>query len=178
MGVEADRDGGTSPDDVVVEEMTAADWPGVAGIYAQGIATGDATFETEVPAWEAWDATHLRGHRLVARDRATGTVLGWAALAPVSDRCAYAGVAENSIYVADHARGRGVGRRLLGELVARSERAGIWTVQTGILPENRASLALHAACGFRVVGVRERLGRLGGRWRDVVMLERRSPVVD
>lgn len=157
--------------------MTPSDWPAVAEIYAQGIATGNATFETAVPTWEQWDAAHLRGHRLVAREP-DGTVLGWAALAPVSDRCAYAGVAENSVYVAEHARGRGVGRLLLDELVAGAERAGIWTVQTGVFPENQASLAVHAASGFRVVGVRERLGKLHDRWRDVVMLERRSPVVE
>jgi L-amino acid N-acyltransferase YncA len=168
---------GARPAAAAVEPMAPADWPAVAEIYAQGIATGDATFETEVPAWERWDAAHLAGHRLVARDRAGGEVLGWAALAPVSDRCAYAGVAENSVYVADRARGRGLGRLLLTELVTRAELAGIWTVQTGVFPENEASLALHAACGFRVVGVRERLGRLNGRWRDVVMLERRSSAV-
>lgn len=155
--------------------MTAADWPAVAAIYAAGIATGDATFETAVPSWARWDAGHLPGHRLVAMDG--GAVLGWAAVSPVSDRCAYAGVVEDSIYLAESARGRGVGRALLTALVGSTERAGIWTVQTGIFPENAASLALHRAVGFREVGVRERLGRLGGRWRDVVLLERRSRVV-
>ena len=162
------------PADIRIEAMTAADWPAVAAIYAEGIATGDATFETAPPSWERWDAAHLPDHRLVARDG--GEVLAWAALAPVSDRCVYAGVAENSIYVAAAARGRGVGRRLLTALVEQAEQAGIWTVQTGIFPENRASLALHARCGFRVVGVRERLGQLHGRWRDVLLLERRSRV--
>jgi len=155
--------------------MTAADWPAVAAIYAAGIATGNATFETEVPSWASWDAGHLADHRLVAAD--VGAVLGWAAVSAVSDRCAYAGVVEDSIYLAEPARGRGVGRALLAALVTSTERAGIWTVQTGIFPENAASLALHRAVGFREVGVRQRLGRLHGRWRDVLLLERRSPVV-
>jgi phosphinothricin acetyltransferase len=158
-----------------IQPMTAAHWPAVRAIYEQGIATGDATFETAAPTWEAWDAGHLAGHRLVAAAR--GRVLGWAALAPVSERSAYAGVAEASVYVAAEAAGRGVGRALLDRLVAGAEAAGIWTVQAGIFPENRASLALHRGCGFRTVGVRERLGRLDGRWRDVVLLERRSPLV-
>ena len=159
-----------------IEPLQPADWPAVAEIYAAGIATGTATFETDVPSWERWDSSHLPEHRLVARRGSGGDaeLVAWAALAPVSDRCAYAGVAENSIYVAERAQGLGVGRRLLTELVERAERAGIWTVQTGIFPENTASLALHQRCGFRVVGVRERIGQLQGRWRDVVMLERRS----
>jgi L-amino acid N-acyltransferase YncA len=150
-------------------------WPAVRAIYQAGIDTGDATFETATPDWPAWDAGHLAGHRLVAR--LDGQVVGWTALAPVSDRCAYAGVAEDSIYIAPGARGRGVGRALLAAVVASAERGGIWTVQTGIFPENQASVRLHAACGFRVVGVRERLGRLHGRWRDVLLLERRSPAI-
>jgi L-amino acid N-acyltransferase YncA len=162
--------------EVRIEPLLPADWPAVAAIYAEGIATGNATFETEVPSWERWDASHLAGHRLVARAGPAGRILAWAALAPVSDRCAYAGVAENGIYVADAARGLGVGRRLLTALVEGAERAGIWTVQTGIFPENEVSLALHRRCGFRVVGVRERVGQLHGRWRDVVFLERRSTV--
>jgi phosphinothricin acetyltransferase len=159
---------------VEIQPLRPADWPAVRAIYEAGIATGDATFETAAPTWEAWDAAHLPGHRLLATDG--DRVLGWAALAPVSDRCAYAGVAEDSIYVAPQAQGRGVGRALLDALVASAERAGIWTVQTGIFPENRASVRLHQACGFRVVGVRERIGRLHGRWRDVLLLERRSPI--
>src|SRR5512132_869951 len=151
------------------------DWPAVRAIYQAGIDTGDATFETAVPDWPAWDAAHLAGHRLVAvRD---GRVVGWTALAPVSDRCAYAGVAEDSVYVAPQAQDQGVGRALLAAVVASAERGGIWTVQTGIFPENQASVRLHEACGFRVVGVRERLGRLHGRWRDVLLLERRSPAI-
>jgi phosphinothricin acetyltransferase len=158
---------------VEIQPLRPADWPAVRAIFEAGIATGDATFETAAPTWAAWDAAHLPGQRLLARDG--DRVLGWAALAPVSDRCAYAGVAEDSIYVAPQAQGRGVGRALLGALVASAERAGIWTVQTGIFPENQASVRLHQACGFRVVGVRERIGRLHGRWRDVLLLERRSP---
>ena len=141
-------------------------------IYEQGIAGGQATFENEAPSWEDWDRTHLEDHRVVAlRD---GEVVGSAALSPVSERCVYAGVAENSVYVADSAQGRGVGKALLDELIARAERNGIWTIQTGIFPENEASLALHERCGFRVVGTRERLGQHGGVWRDVVLMERRS----
>ena len=162
-------------DDPVVRPLTAADWPAVRAIYEEGIASGDATFETAAPSWAAWDRAHLAGHRLVAA--IGGRVVGWAALAPVSERCAYAGVAEASVYVAATAAGRGVGRALLVRLVEGAEAAGIWTVQAGIFPENSASLALHRRCGFRTVGVRERLGRRDGVWRDVVLLERRSPVV-
>ena len=158
----------------VVRELTERDWPAVRAIYAAGIATGNATFETSVPSWSHWDATHLPGHRLVAVLGPEEPVAGWASLAPVSDRCVYAGVAENSVYVDPAHHGRGIGRALLQELVARAEAAGIWTVQTGIFPENTASIALHQACGFRLVGRRERLGRLDGVWRDVLFLERRS----
>jgi L-amino acid N-acyltransferase YncA len=158
-----------------IDPLGPGDWPAVRAIYEAGIATGDATFETTMPDWPAWDAAHLAGHRLVARDG--GQVVGWVALAPVSDRCAYAGVAEDSIYIAPDAQGRGVGRALLAAVVASAERGGIWTIQTGIFPENQASVRLHEACGFRVVGVRERLGRLHGRWRDVLLMERRSPVI-
>jgi phosphinothricin acetyltransferase len=132
---------------------------------------GLATFETEVPSWEDWDAGHLRGHRLVAeRD---GEVVGWAALSPASARRCYAGVAENSVYVAHDARGLGIGRALLERLIKGARAAGIWTIQTSIFPENRASLALHERCGFRVVGTRERIARRDGIWRDTVFLERR-----
>jgi L-amino acid N-acyltransferase YncA len=158
---------------VEIQPLRPDHWPAVRAIFEAGIATGNATFETAAPTWEAWDAAHLPEHRLVAGD--DGQVLAWAALAPVSDRCAYAGVAEASIYVAPAAQGRGVGRQLLQALVASAEQGGIWTVQTGIFPENQASVRLHQACGFRLVGVRERLGRLDGRWRDVLLLERRSP---
>jgi phosphinothricin acetyltransferase len=158
-----------------IATLTAGDWPAVRAIFEDGIATGDTTFETEAPTWAAWDASHLAEPRLVAR--LGGEVVGWAALSPVSDRCCYAGVAENSVYVAERARGQGIGTALLTELVESSERAGIWTLQSGIFPENAASVALHERCGFRVVGVRERLGRLNGVWRDVLLLERRSEVI-
>jgi L-amino acid N-acyltransferase YncA len=154
--------------------MRPEDWPAMAAIYAEGIATGNATFETEVPSWEQWDARHLAEHRLVAE--LDGRVVGWIAVSPVSTRCAYAGVVEHSVYVAGSARGRGVGRLLLAALIESTERGGIWTLQTGIFPENEPSLALHRSAGFRVLGVRERPGRLDGRWRDVVVLERRSTV--
>jgi L-amino acid N-acyltransferase YncA len=161
--------------DVTVEEMRAGDWGRVRAIYLEGIATGDATFETDAPSFEAWDASHLRACRLVAR--VGGEVAGWAALSPVSSRCVYGGVAEVSVYVGEKHRGRGVGRALLSELVVESERSGLWTLQAGVLAENAASIAVHERCGFRVVGRRERLGKLKGAWRDVVLLERRSRVV-
>jgi L-amino acid N-acyltransferase YncA len=133
---------------------------------------GLATFETEVPSWEAWDRKHLQSHRLVAE--LFGEVVGWAALAPASNRYCYRGVVENSVYVAREARGRGIGRKLLDALIAGSEAAGVWMIQTSIFPENRASLALHEKCGFRVVGRRERIAKRDGVWRDTVFLERRS----
>jgi len=144
-------------------------------IYAAGVATRNATFETDVPSWEEWDARHLARPRLVAVE--AGAVVGWAALSQVSARPCYAGVAEDSVYVAPGRQGRGVGRALLEELVARSEANGLWTLQTSIFPENRASLALHLRCGFRIVGVRERIGQLDGVWRDTVLLERRAGAV-
>jgi L-amino acid N-acyltransferase YncA len=161
---------------VTISPLRADHWDAVARIYAEGIATGHATFETEVPSWERWDASHLADHRLVALSE--DEVVGWAALSPVSDRCVYGGVAEESVYVADGARGRGVGRALLEALIERSEAAGIWTIQTGIFPENEASVRLHERVGFRIVGVREGLGKHAGVWRDVLLLERRSPVID
>lgn len=158
---------------VDIEPMRPADWPAVREIYAAGIATANATFETDPPDWARWDAAHLADHRLVARQN--DTVVGWVALAPVSDRCAYAGVAENSVYVSADARGRGVGRQLLEAAIRSADAAGIWTLQTGIFPENVVSIELHRRCGFRIVGVRERLGLLHGSWRDVVLMERRKP---
>jgi len=160
---------------ITIDAMRPGDWKRVASIYQEGIATGHATFETEPPPRETWDAAHLKEARLVARD--DDAVLGWAALSGVSSRCVYAGVAEVSVYVAAAARGRGVGRALLEALIAESERRGIWSLQAGVFPENRASLELHLKCGFREVGRRERLGRLGGVWRDVILLERRSATV-
>jgi L-amino acid N-acyltransferase YncA len=155
-----------------LRELRHEDWAAVKAIYEQGIAGGQATFETEAPSWEDWDRSHLEGHRLVALQ--DGEVIGWAALSPVSERCVYAGVAEDSVYVDASVQGRGVGRALLEELIARSERDGIWTIQTGIFPENEASLELHRRCGFRTVGIRERIGKHHGVWRDVVFMERRS----
>jgi phosphinothricin acetyltransferase len=162
--------------------MTAQHADDVLRIYAEGIATGHATFESEPPAWEVWDGGHLAAHRFVAVDD-DGTVLGWAAASPVSGRCVYAGVIEDSVYVADAARGRGVGRELLAALLQSARDEGAWTVQAGIFPENEASVALHEAAGFRVVGTRERMGRMGygplaGRWRDVLLLEDRFPDAD
>ena len=156
-----------------IRTMRPDDWPTVAAIYAAGIATGNATFETEPPAWETWDADHRDDLRFVAVDG--DRVVGWAAVVNVSDRRCYAGVVENSVYVDLDYRGRGVGRLLLEYLIDAATAAGVWTVQTGIFPENTASLALHQTCGFRVVGRRERLGQLGGVWRDVLLMERRSP---
>lgn len=152
--------------------MQLGDWGQVSAIYGDGIATGDATFEVDVPTWEQWDARHLAAPRIVASD--DDRVIGWAALSPVSSRCVYAGVAEVSVYVASSARGVGVGQRLLAALVDGAEAAGLWTLQASIFPENVASIALHLRNGFRVVGRRERIAQLRGRWRDTVILERRS----
>lgn len=159
---------------VRITDLVAADWPQVAAIYAEGIATRVATFETEVPAWADWDARMLPGLRLVARAAEGGPVLGWTACGRVSARWAYRGIAEHSVYVAAAARGHGIGRVLLDALVARAEDAGIWTLQSSILPENEASLALHERCGFRVVGRRERVAQIDGEWRDSLLVERRS----
>lgn len=159
---------------LVIDTMQPTDWAEVRAIHEEGIATGHSTFETSSPSWESWDAEHLNHCRLVARsgDR----VVGWAALSPVSDRCAYSGVAEASVYVGEAARGKGVGSKLLGALIIDSEREDIWTLQAGIFPENEASIALFERKGFRIVGRRERLGELNGVWRDVLLLERRSRV--
>ena len=158
-----------------IDPMLPADWRAVRAIYLEGIATREATFETESPSWEEWDACHSRFARLVAR---TGeTVVGWAALSPVSARQAYAGVAEVSVYVAQSHRGAGLGRQLLEALIAASEDNGIWCLQAVIFPENARSAALHRSCGFREVGRRERIGKLDGVWRDTILLERRSPKI-
>jgi len=158
-----------------IRALTAADWPEVEEIYRQGIATHEATFETAPPSWEEFDATRLAAHRLVCVEH--GRVVGWAALSPVSARECYAGVVEHSVYVREGRRGTGVGGVLLDALVASADEAGLWTLQTSIFPENAASLALHERAGFRVVGRRERIARLEGRWRDTLLLERRSPRV-
>lgn len=156
--------------------MRPGDAQRVLAIYQQGLDGGDASFETVAPAWPAFDAARLPAHRFVAVD-ADDRVLGWVTVSPTSTRAVYAGVFEHSVYVDRDARGRGVGRRLLDALIASTEAAGAWTIQSGVFPENTASLALHARAGFRVVGVRERIARQHGRWRDVVLLERRSPLV-
>ena len=162
----------------VIDDMRAGDWDVVRAIYLEGIATGHATFETEAPpTWDAWDAAHLRAGRLVARAAAGPEVKGWAALSAVSGRCVYAGVAEVSVYVGRASRGEGVGRALLERLIEAAEAEGIWTLQAGVFPENRASIALHLRCGFREVGRRERIGRMRGLWRDTLLLERRSKIV-
>lgn len=160
-----------------IRGMTADDWPTVRAIFEEGIATGLATFEQAAPEWEAWNHSHRPDCRLVACDPA-GAVLGWAALSRYSPRAVYSGVAELSVYVAATARGRGIGRALLASLVDASEGAGIWTLQAGVMADNTVSLALHAGSGFRRVGTRERIGRDStGLWRDVILLERRSPKV-
>jgi L-amino acid N-acyltransferase YncA len=160
---------------LTIRPMTAEDWPAVRIIYAEGIATGNATFATEIPDWDRWNSNHLPGCRLVAIN--TKEVLGWAALSPVSARQVYAGVTEVSVYVAPSARGTGVGRALLQALIEESERGGIWTLQAGIFPENIASVSLHKSLGFREVGRRERIGKMLDRWRDTLLLERRSSIV-
>ncbi len=156
-----------------IRAITVDDWLWMREIYAQGIATGNATFEVSPADWSNWDQSHLSTCRLAAT--VGEELLGWAALSPVSTRRVYAGVAEVSIYVSAPARGRGTGKRLLEHLVEQSEHAGLWTLQAGLFPENTVSLQLHLSCGFRRVGIRHRLGRLKGRWRDVILLERRSP---
>lgn len=160
----------------MIEKMTASHWEGVRAIYREGLATGEASFRTEAPEWEFWDASHLQCCRLVALEGEA--VAGWAALSPVSTRKVYEGVAEVSVYVGSAFRGRGFGRALLSALVRESEASGIWTLQAVIFPENVASVELHKACGFREVGRRERIGRTqGGLWRDTLLLERRSRTV-
>jgi L-amino acid N-acyltransferase YncA len=158
--------------DYQIAPMQPADLPAVLEIYGEGIATGQATFEILLPDWEKWDSNHRRDCRLIARKYSQ--VIGWAALSPVSTRSVYSGVAEVSVYVAAAARGGGVGTALLKALIEESESRGVWTLQAAIFPENLASIALHKSCGFREVGVRQRIGKLGEKWRDVLLLERRS----
>lgn len=157
---------------ITIAPIQPGHWLDVQRIYEEGIQTGNATFEQSAPGWEVWDKGHLPHPRLVATDN--DLVLGWAALTPVSGRCVYAGVAEVSVYVSTSARGRGIGKLLLQKLVQDSELHNLWTLQAGIFPENMASIKLHEACGFRVVGRRERIGQLNGVWRDTLLLERRS----
>jgi L-amino acid N-acyltransferase YncA len=161
--------------EIEIRVMTADDWEAVRSIYLAGIATGLATFETESPGWTNWDKAHLPAPRLVAiSDEKT---VGWAALSPVSARSVYAGVAEVSVYVDEEMRGRGIGASLLRTLVTESEKDGIWTLQASIFPENAASISLHKSCGFREVGIRKRIGKMKGVWRDTILFERRSKVV-
>lgn len=162
--------------DLTVRPMTADDAERVLGIYQAGLDAGNASFETAAPTWAAFDAGKLPAHRLVAVD-GNDTVVGWIAVSPTSTRAVYAGVVEHSVYVDPAAQGRGAARLLLDALIASTEAAGIWTIQSGVFPENTASLSLHERAGFRVIGTRERVGRHHGRWRDVVLLERRSPVI-
>ena len=162
------------PGALTVRDLRPDDWPAVRMIYEEGIRGGNATFETETPSWERWDAVHPELRLVAERD---GSVVGWAALSPASARHCYRGVGDVSVYVAAEARGAGLGRTLLAELVERSEQAGYWTLTAGVFPENEASIRLHNACGFRAVGIRERVGELRGHWRDVVLLERRSTLI-
>ena len=158
----------------LIEAMQPDDWPAVRSIYLEGIATGQATFETEAPSWEDWDGGHHQFGRLVARE--ARRIIGWATLSPVSRRQVYAGVAEVSVYVASDSRGKGAGRALLEKLICESEQNGIWTLQASVFPANAATIGLHRACGFHEVGRRERIGKLQGTWRDTLLLERRSSV--
>jgi L-amino acid N-acyltransferase YncA len=159
---------------IPIRPMRPADASQVLGIYQAGLDTGQASFETKAPAWAAFDATRLPGHRYVAAEEGSDRVLGWIAASPVSARAVYAGVIEHSVYVAPGQQGRGIGSALLAALIGSTEAGGIWTIQTSIFPENTASLRLHENAGFRLVGTRERIGRHHGRWRDTVLLERRS----
>lgn len=158
------------------KELTKEYWSAVKDIYEEGIATGNATFQSSAPTWDEWNTSHVEKARIIAIDD-NGEVLGWAALTPVSGRCVYAGVGEVSVYVSANARGKGVGRALLNELIRQSEENGFWTLTAGIFPENEASLKIHMNAGFKVLGIREKIGKMNGQWRDTVLLERRSAVV-
>jgi len=161
--------------EVLIEEMNGDSWETVRRIYIDGIATKNATFQTEAPEWEAWDQAHRKDCRLIAR--IGNQVAGWAALSNVSNRCVYAGVAEVSIYIDPAFRGMGIGDQLMKQLIIESEKHGLWTLQAGIFPENKASIALHQKNGFKILGIREKIGKLDNVWRDTVLLERRSKVV-
>lgn len=156
-------------------EMLPQHWEAVKKIYEEGIATGNATFQASAPDWNEWNNAHLQTCRLVATEN--GEILGWAALTPVSGRCVYAGVAEVSVYVAANARGKAVGKKLLHALIEESEKNNLWTLQAGIFPENIASIKIHEANGFRVIGKREKIGKMKDKWRDTILFERRSNVV-
>ena len=155
-----------------IVEMLPKHWESVKRIYAEGVATGNATFQTSVPTWEEWDSAHVKNSRLVAMENET--VLGWAALTAVSGRCVYAGVGEVSVYVSNEAKGKGIGKKLLNVLIEESEKNDFWTLQAGIFPENIASIKIHEECGFRLIGKRERIGQMNGVWRDTLLLEKRS----
>jgi len=160
---------------ITIRPMAAIDWNAVSNIYSEGISTGFATFEKEIPSYEAWDSAHMKTCRLVAHQ--DNQILGWAALSPVSSRCVYGGVGEVSVYVGQNSRGMGVGQKLMKALIAESEKEGLWTLQSGIFPENKASIKLHEQVGFRMIGKRERVGKLDGTWKDNVLFERRSSIV-
>ena len=161
--------------DFIIEAMQNSDGAAVLRIYEEGILTRNATFEMQAPGWETWDANHLEECRFVARG--DGEVFGWVALVPVSSRCVYAGVAEVSIYISEKGRGNGIGKALMQKVIEASESAGYWTLQAGVFPENEASVRLHKSCGFRELGIRERIGKMDDEWRDVLILERRSEKV-
>ncbi len=156
-------------------EMLPSHWESVKQIYAEGIASGNATFQTAIPTWIEWDEAHVKNSRLIAVEDTE--VLGWAALTPVSGRCVYAGVGEVSVYVSEKTRGKGVGKKLLNALINESEKNNFWTLQAGIFPENYASIKIHEQCGFRIIGSREKIGQSNGSWRDTLLLERRSKSV-
>jgi len=160
--------------DLIINTITKDDWSSVSQIFREGIATQNATFETSVPEWEIWDKSHLRECRLIGRIE--DTIVGWATISPITNRCVYGGVVEISVYITSKYRGKGVGKAMLNRLIQESEECGIWTLQAGIFPENISSIKFHKTCGFRIVGLRERIGKLNGIWRDVMLLERRSKI--
>jgi L-amino acid N-acyltransferase YncA len=160
---------------IEIKALLPEHWKQVKKIYEEGLATGNATFQMTAPDWQEWDTAHIQAARLLAVD--DGTIIGWAALSPVSSRCVYGGVAEISVYIAGDSRGKGVGKLLLKALIKASEAGGFWTLQAGIFPENMASIKLHEAAGFRIIGKREKIGQMKGIWRDTVLLEKRSKAI-
>ncbi len=160
---------------ITLHKMQPGDWNAVKQIYEEGIATGNATFQQQAPCWEDWNNGHLQHSRIIAKE--IDIILGWAALTPVSGRCVYAGVAEVSVYLSFRARGKGLGKQLLQRLIEESESNNIWTLQSGIFPENIASIKIHETCGFHIVGTREKIGKMNGSWRDVILMERRSEII-